>query len=67
LAVAGLREMFNHIKLRILLWLWRRNYLKEPKKLDVTLAIRRSKNLTQGASIGISLIGSGGSGTTIRR
>jgi len=43
LAVVRLRKMFSHIRLRILFWFWRRDYLKGPNKLDVTLAKRKGK------------------------
>jgi len=36
--------MFSYIRLRILFWLWRREYLEGPKKLDVTLAKGKGKN-----------------------
>jgi len=35
--------MFSYIRLRIIFWLWRREYLAGPKKLDVTLAKRKGR------------------------
>ena len=45
LPVVRLRKMFNHIKLRLLHWLWRRDYLEGPKKLDVTLTKRKGEKV----------------------